>query len=152
MGLTFARPRRQRDGASRWANPSRGDRAFRDDEAETMCVTFDRPSQLGCVFEETRDHDVVVADFRAVPGVFQRALGACLRPKFPLSIDAVNGQFVPSYASKEMVRSAIQRSWKSEGRVEVCLCDDTNRRWIHAVAQAPPAGDAADAPSSSNTK
>jgi hypothetical protein len=135
MGLTFARPRRQRDAASRWTNPSR-DRMFRDDEAETMCVTFERPSQLGCVFDETRVHDVVVADFRAVPGVFQRALGPYLRPKFPLSFDSVNGQFVPSYATKDMVRSAIQRSWKSEGHVDVCLCDDTNRRWIHAVAQA----------------
>jgi hypothetical protein len=132
MGLTFARPR-QRD-ASRWSGHR--DRMFSDDEAETMCVTFEHPSQLGCVFSETRAHDIVVADFQAVPGVFQRALRPYLKPKFRLSIDSLNGQFVPSYASKDMVRSAIQRSWKSDGYVDVCLCDDTNKHWIYAIAQA----------------
>jgi hypothetical protein len=134
MGLTFARPRQQQE-ISRWSGHSR-DRMFTDDEAETMCVTFEHPSQLGCVFEETRIHDVVVADFQAVPGVFQRALRSHVKPKFPLSVDSINGQFVPTYASKDMVRSAIQRSWKSDGRVELWLCDDTHRHWIHAIAQA----------------
>jgi hypothetical protein len=134
MGLTFARPRQQQE-ISRWSGHHR-DRMFSDDEAETMCVTFEHPSQLGCVFEETRIHDVVVADFQAVPGVFQRALRSYVKPKFPLSVDSINGQFVPTYASKDMVRSAIQRSWKSDGRVELWLCDDTHRHWIHAIAQA----------------
>ena len=133
MGLTFARPRQM--DSNRWAG-SRSGRLLSDDEADTMCVTVEHPSQLGCVLEATKVHDIVVGDFVAVPGIFQRALSKYTADSAsPLAIDSVNGQFVPTYATKDMVRNAIQRSWKADSRLELWLCDDVNKHWIHAVAE-----------------
>jgi hypothetical protein len=37
-----------------------------------------------------------------------------------VSIESLNGiVFVPSYASKDMVKNALARSWKNEKRVEI---------------------------------
>ncbi|GKY95110.1 hypothetical protein MPSEU_000474900 [Mayamaea pseudoterrestris] len=117
MGLTFARPTRERDTLG----------LFRDDEAETICVTLDRPDELGCVIQQTKTHDIVVADFQGVPGNLQTAL----RPfATGLSIQAINGQALPSYASEEMVKSAISRSWKVDGKVELWLCNDQLKDWL----------------------
>jgi len=131
MGLTFARPR-QTEG--RWPSSPGGGRDFRDDEADTMCITVDTPEQLGCVFEQLRNHDIVVGDFKAVPGAIQRAIGKYRKNKVHLAVDSLNGQFVPSYATKDMVRSAVSRSWKSDGRVEMWLSDDMQKHWLHAMA------------------
>jgi hypothetical protein len=94
-----------------------------------------------------KNGDIVVSDFQSVPGVFQRALtryskdghhhadsnnGSRLVP-MSMSVDSINGQFVPSYATKEMVKSAIARSWKSEQRVEIWLCDDERKQWVHSL-------------------
>lgn len=133
MGLTFARPRQQRE--SRWSTPQKGPHLLSDDEADTMCVTVENFEQLGCLFrQDSRTGDVVVADLTAVAGIFQDSLRAvCGQDKrITLSVDSLNGQFVPSYASKDMVKNAIARSWKTDGRVELCLCDDESKRWIHS--------------------
>ena len=121
MGLTFARPVRGRD--------ARG--SFRDDEAETICVTVERPDELGCVIQQTRGQDMVVADFQSVPGNLQSALRHL--PK-GMTVHAINGQSVPSYASEDMVRSAIDRSCKTSGRVELCLLDTQLRDWLRSIA------------------
>lgn len=134
-GLTFARPRQVVESETRWS-PSKHGHAIRDDEAETMCVTVDTRGQLGCILEQKRNRDIQVTDFEAVKGVFQMALAKYQDEsgKISLSIDSLNGQFVPSYATKEMVKNAITRSWKSERRVEMWLCDDRQKRWIHQIA------------------
>jgi hypothetical protein len=123
IGLTFARPVRDRE--------TRG--AFRDDEAETICVTLERIGELGCVLQETAARDLIVADFKSVAGNLQTALR-----QYPngLSIQAINGQSLPSYASEGMVKSAIDRSWNVEGKVELWLCDDQLKDWLRKTLRS----------------
>jgi hypothetical protein len=120
IGLTFARPMRESQGS------------FRDDEAETICVTAEHPDELGCVISETKARDIIVVDFRSVPGTMQNALSPYSRN---LSVQAINGQVVPSYASEEMVKNAINRSWKVDGKVELWLRNDRQKNWIYNLVQ-----------------
>jgi hypothetical protein len=136
MGLTFARPRKKEED-NKWSSflsGSAGDSTFNDDEAETVCVSTERLELLGCVFDsEERNSDVIVSDFYAVPGFFQSKLlhrtsrGGHIR----LAIDSINGQFVPTYASKDMVLNAMKRSWSKEKRVDILFCDDELKAWVH---------------------
>lgn len=82
-----------------------------------------------------------MSDFRSIQGVFQRALTRYKQDNNPnkngmmmmcMAVESINGQFVPSYATKEMVKSAMARSWKSEQRVEILLCDDERKQWVHS--------------------
>lgn len=133
IGLTFARPRQQRDNA--WKSHFSAAKEFSDDEAETVCVTADQYADLGCILDLANTNDIVVKNFCAVPGPFQRALDkykdADTR-QMHVSIESLNGQFVPSYASKDMVKNALARSWKNESRVEIWLCDDDRKAWVHS--------------------
>jgi hypothetical protein len=132
IGLTFARPR-QRD--SSWKSRFSAAEEFSDDEAETVCVTADRYADLGCILDMANTNDIVVTNFFAVPGPFQRALDKYKDAdthQMHVSIESLNGQFVPSYASKDMVKNALARSWKNEKRVEIWLCDDDRKAWVHS--------------------
>jgi hypothetical protein len=132
IGLTFARPR-QKDSA--WKSRFSAVTEFSDDEAETVCVTADRYADLGCILDVANTNDIVVNEFFAVPGPFQRALDKYKdvdTQQLHVSIESLNGQFVPSYASKDMVKNALARSWKNEKRVEIWLCDDDRKAWVHS--------------------
>ena len=132
MGITFARPKTSAN--ARWTSGSAGD--FTDMEADTICITVDTPDQLGCIFEIHANGDIVVKDFIAVPGVFNRVLTklADKKGRLNVAIDSVNGQFVPSYATEQMLRNALKRSWNSDNQqVELWLCDDEKRDWIRAL-------------------
>jgi hypothetical protein len=139
IGLTFARPS-QKASRSWFASTD----SFRDDEAETVCIAAERQDRIGCLFHMCKNGDIVVSDFQSVPGVFQQALtryknhatthsNGTKMPMMCLAVDSINGQFVPSYATKEMVKSALGRSWKSEQRVEILLCDDERKQWVHSL-------------------
>jgi hypothetical protein len=141
IGLTFARPTQQ---ASRsWFGSTD---SFRDDEAETVCIAAERQDRIGCLFHMCKNGDIVVSDFQSVAGLFQLALARYKdhattnngkNTTMCLAVDSINGQFVPSYATKEMVKSAIARSWKSEQRVEIWLCDDERKQWVHSLCTIP---------------
>jgi hypothetical protein len=134
MGLTLARP--QLSATARWSSKSRSDEGLSDLEADTICITVESPDRLGCVFDMLPNGDIVVADFHSVPGVFQRALSkhADTKGRVNLAIDSVNGQFVPSYATLQIVQNGLKRSWKSEQQqVDLWLCDDERRDWIRAL-------------------
>ena len=130
IGLTFARPRR---------NDNRWDVGrFSDAEADTFCVTADSYSQLGCVFQATGYHEIVVSDFEAVPGVINHQISS----KFPsrtdwshIAVESINGELVPSYASVSMVKSAMSRSWGRE-LFKLLLCDDEQRERIRDLRVA----------------
>lgn len=126
IGLTFARPKQH---ASRWTISAQG---LSDVDVETICITATSHARLGIMLENTDGSDVVVSDFLAVPGVFQRSLESCKDQSgnVCLTIDSINGQFVPSYASADMVRNALGRSWKGEDAIDLVLCDDDLKQWI----------------------
>lgn len=123
IGLTFARPSQQE---SRWGTSSTTE--FNVESAETICVTADSFEQLGCVFGADNG-DIVVTDSFAVRGPIQCAMHERLNQ----SIEAVNGQFVPSYATPSIVMNALKRSWSTNGRIEVLFLDDAKQDWVHKV-------------------
>lgn len=127
IGLIFARPKQQK--TSRWSSTSE---SLSDAEADTICVTAESQGRLGCLLDQAINSDVVVTDFEAVPGVFQRALAACKdeHGNLCLSVDSIDGQSVPFYATVEMVRNALNRSWNSGESTELLLCDDELKKWL----------------------
>ena len=116
-----------------------------DGEAETFCAAAEQPDTLGCVLGMANSTDIAVTDFIGVPGIFQRELLRQLRRQYAkendaisdsianLTIDWINGQFVPSYASKDLVKSALLRSWRAEQCVELWLCDDERKQFLHSL-------------------
>ncbi|KAL3944701.1 MAG: hypothetical protein SGBAC_001216 [Bacillariaceae sp.] len=140
IGLTFARPLRDRADSKGWSAMIGGggpkSTAITMENSETVCVAADAPEQLGLVLETLNASDIVVKDLEAVPGPFQ-SLAARLKDrqtkKLHQAIDAVNGEFVPSFASPQMVASAMGRSWKSQGSVAVMFCDDERKKWVQSL-------------------
>lgn len=131
IGLTFARAKTKL--SSRWSSSYE----LKDDDATTICVTADSLEGLGCIFDLTNRTDVVVSDFEEVPGVFQQKvvsirneIGDC-----SYSIEAIDDQFVPSYATKNIVHNAISRSWNHQGTVKLSLCDDELKDWLAGKAR-----------------
>jgi len=153
MGLVFARPRRGGDMNRSWSNSSRKAEAmqFEDEEAETTAVSIERLELLGCVFDvaEGTAADVIVTDFYAVPGFFQTTMMPLTGPSGhrmkKLAVESIDGQFVPSYASKDMVLNAMKRSWSKEKKVEVLFCDDELKTWLHEMASLPSDASTAEA-------
>lgn len=133
IGLTFGRPKQSK---SRWSSSPRHAN-FDPDNAETICVTANRYDQLGCVLEMQLDWSIVVTNFEAVPGPMQSKILQHVSKEEvdQLAIEAVNGQFVPSYATCDIVRNAMKRSWTTHGQVELLLCNDTRRDWVHSLLQ-----------------
>lgn len=132
IGLTFARP--QTGSGGRWAS-KKSNEPISDFDADTICVTCTSQNQLGCILDTESNGDIVISDFSSVPGVFHAGLSKYEENdgKYHLAIDSINGQFVPSYATKDMVMNALKRSWKNEGRVEIILCDDAKKEFVHSL-------------------
>ena len=145
MGLTFARPAKGGDLNKSWSNlrgTKKSVQQFEDTEAETVAIATDRLELLGCVFDvaEGTAADVIVTDFYAVPGFFQSSLAPLTGTggkQIRLAVESINGQFVPSYASTDMVSNAMKRSWNKERRVEIVFSDDELKAWVHAMVNPP---------------
>lgn len=128
IALTFARPKQSEN---RWAAQSAG--RFSVNAAETHCIAADSYDQLGSVVEGRNGTEVVVTDLFAVPGPFQKAMRPFLDVggKVCLTIEEINGQFVPSYATPSIVMNAMKRSWAGNKKLELLFCDDERKRWVH---------------------
>lgn len=135
IGLTFARPRQ---GPSGWEANFSSDELLRDDQADTICVTAESQERIGCLFDQAPSGDILVRDFYGVAGIIQRSFAASMGPIIPLpvSIESLNGQFVPSYASVDMMRSAIKRSWKHENGMNMTLCNDELKTWAESLSES----------------
>lgn len=135
MGLTFAR--RKKKASSSWETSLITEDLLRDHEAETFCVTTDSQELLGCLFDQAPSGDVIVRDFYGVPGILQRCLSNKLGPSMPsllpLSIESLNNQCVPSYASAEIVMNALKRGWKTQYELSFLLCNDELKEWIDEI-------------------
>ena len=136
IGLTFARPQQDSDEKRGWMGASPKNKEIAMENSETICVTASSYEQLGLILEMQAYSDIVVRDLDAVPGPFQ-ALTKTFEDRdthqLHLSVESVNGEFVPGFASTQMVQSAMDRSWKSENQVEVLFCDDERKHWIHSL-------------------
>ena len=139
IGLTFARPAQQQgdDRDRGWTSSLLGSgpqKAISMETSETTCVTAENYDQLGLELEVKEYNDIVVRDLSAIEGPFQVSTERLRDPQTDgynhLSIDSVNGEFVPSFATTQMVKSAMERSWKSDGRVEVIYCDNDRKNFI----------------------
>lgn len=129
IGLTFAR--RQQQNVSRWAVSTD---EFSDAEAETICVTASSQDRLGILLGQMDNGDITVADFQGVPGLFQQAMEKCKQRSgsLNLAVESINGQIVPSYASIDIVRNALNRSWTTSETTLLILCDDEQKKWLMA--------------------
>ena len=129
MGLTFARPRQ---GSSLWEASFGEAHLLRDDEAETICITAESKERIGCLFDQAASGDITVRDFHGVSGLFHRTFIHCIENdlQLPLSVESLNDQIVPSYATVDIVKSALKRSWNSDGSVTMLLCDDRLKAWL----------------------
>ncbi|CAB9516014.1 expressed unknown protein [Seminavis robusta] len=155
MGLTFARPRQTENDDKSWSflgnnkqTPQKDEKnLFNDEDSETVAVSTERLELLGCVFDVAEGtNDIVVTDFYAVSGYFQNTLSPVARRDgssqiVKLAVESIDGQFVPTYASKDMVLNAIKRSWSKERRVEVLFSDDACKQWVHSLMATPETSD-----------
>jgi len=134
IALTFARPRQKE---RQWVASLHGvhdDGRFDVENADTICVTANSFNQLGCVFESRKSsREIVLTDLFAVCGPFQTAMSKHkdINGKVHLSIEAVNGQFVPSYATTDIVMNAMKRSWSNDGKIAINFCDDQSKDYVH---------------------
>ena len=137
IGLTFARPMRQEEQARDWTSTLLGGAAeeqIQMETSETICVSAEYYDQLGLDLETKAYGDIIVKDLHAIVGPVQLCTQRLRDPKTDtynhLSVDSINGEFVPSYATPSLVKSAMERSWKSEKRVEVTYCDNDMKKFI----------------------
>ena len=105
------------------------------ESCDTHCVTADSSDHLGLVLDYRGYADITVKDLEAVPGPFQRKTKRIAERSgaSSLTIESINGEFVPSFANENMVKSAMTRSRKSEGVVEVVFCDDELKAWTRSL-------------------
>ena len=137
IALTFARPRQKErlwTASLHGGVPAEG---FNVESAETICIIASSYGQLGCVFEsKRRGREIILTDLFAISGPFQAAMNRFrdIHGKLHLSVEAINGQFVPSYATTDIVKNAMKRSWSNEGKLTVVFCDDKRKEYIHNLA------------------
>ena len=122
--LTFARPKRE----ERWTNVMGSNAADMIDGAETFTVAALDADQLGCNFSAGQAAGtIVVGSFKAVKGCVMRTMEKELgKALLRLSIEAVAGQVVPSYASPAMVKAAVARNWPTD----IIFRNTVQEEWI----------------------
>lgn len=137
MGLTFARPKRQNDQSRDWASTLLGsapEQQIQMETSDTICVSAEIYEQLGLELDIKAYSDIIVKDLKAIVGPLQLATQRLRDPQTDtyshLSMDSINGEFVPSFATPNLVKGAMERSWKSEKRVEVTYCDNDKKNFI----------------------
>ncbi len=137
IGLTFARPFKQRSVSRGWfGGGNNEEEEIALDNSETICVSAEVYDQLGIVLDTKGIWDIVVKDLHAVSGPFQILTNTFVDEEtetIHLSIESINGELVPSFATPQLVRSAMERGWKSDSRVEVVFCDDERKVWIQGL-------------------
>jgi len=141
IGLTFARPQRQGGERGRdWTSTLLGsapEKIISMETSETICVSANFFEQLGLDLELKAYSDIVVKDLQAIAGPFQLSTQRLRDPRNNsynhLSVDSINGEFVPSFATPNLVKSAMERSWKSEKQVEVTYCDIDMKKFIFSL-------------------
>ena len=135
-GLTFARPQKNNSESRGWFAVGPKEERIEMGNSETICVSAEAYEQLGIKLATKHFSEIVVKDLAAVPGPFQILTNTFADKEtgtIHLSIESVNGEFVPSFANPKMVRSGMERAWKNDARVEVVFCDDERKVWIQGL-------------------
>jgi hypothetical protein len=141
IGLTFARPVRGSEENQGWTammGSATKKQEITMEDSETVCVASESFEQIGLILETKNLSDIIVKDLDAVPGPFQSLAKRFKDPQtnqFHLSVEAINGEFVPSFATVQMVKTAMERSWKAQNRVEVLFCDDQRKKWVQSLGE-----------------
>jgi hypothetical protein len=132
VALTFARPGQV---SNRWNATNE----FDAKAAATFCVTAEAYAELGCAFDMgPNDDEIVVMGVNAVSGPVQNQLKSrgLTRNGLGLCIESVNGQIIPSYATPDIVMSALERSWKTDSHFEVLLYNETRKDWMKKLLES----------------
>ncbi|VEU37476.1 unnamed protein product [Pseudo-nitzschia multistriata] len=138
IGLTFARPKRQNEAQARdWTSTLLGTPTKKEiqmENSDTICVSADSYEQLGLDLELKTYSDIIVKDLKGIVGPLQLSTQRLRDPQNDtyshLSVDYINGEFVPSFATPHLVKSAMERSWKTEKQVEVIFCDNDMKKFV----------------------
>eukprot|EP00559_Dactyliosolen_fragilissimus_P006691 CAMPEP_0184869238 /NCGR_PEP_ID=MMETSP0580-20130426/33464_1 /TAXON_ID=1118495 /ORGANISM="Dactyliosolen fragilissimus" /LENGTH=1429 /DNA_ID=CAMNT_0027370603 /DNA_START=37 /DNA_END=4323 /DNA_ORIENTATION=+ len=121
MSLTFARQSmHSRSGE------------FEIENAKLININVESFKDLGCIIgASSRIDEFVVKRFYSVEGFFQRNLKSQLKSEYHsgLAFESINGQVIPTYASCDMVMSAMKRCWSKDEKLEIVLCDDERKIW-----------------------
>ena len=59
-------------------------------------------------------------------GHFQKMLDSS-KDWLGMAVESIDGQIVPTFATPKMITSALRRSWKTNEKMEIMFCNDTQR-------------------------
>ena len=104
-------------------------------EKHTINVMVSAHEQLGCRFKRNNEQNkFVVSEFEAVPGFFQNEVKAKYDNIHGMTIQLIQGEQLPSYASSDMIHNAMKRGWKRDKKLEIVLCNEQILSWISSLS------------------
>jgi len=53
-----------------------------------------------------------------------------------MSIESINGQNVPIYATADIVQNTMQRLWRSDGKLDLIICDEKVKNILDSMMKA----------------
>ena len=75
-----------------------------------------------------------VFDFRIIfPGAVRCQMKEQVSCRTELTVESVDGQAIPSYATANMINNALKRSW-IKGNVEILFCCESQREWVRNLS------------------
>merc|ERR1712071_287772 len=104
---------------------------FELENFEKVIVTISSSDELGCLFGIGQEaSDIIVIRFYDVPGKFQKQIKDEGKNFVGMSVEAINGQVVPSYSNAFMVTNAIQTTWSENDDIEITFCNEQRKEWL----------------------
>jgi hypothetical protein len=53
-----------------------------------------------------------------------------------ISIESINGQQVPIYATADIIQNTMQRLWRSDGKLDLIICDEEMKNILDSMMTA----------------
>eukprot|EP00986_Skeletonema_menzelii_P005010 scaffold1749_cov148-Skeletonema_menzelii.AAC.18 len=98
------------------------------ESAQTFSIAASDYSQLGLTFTTGYNGtDVVVKNISGVEGPFQRRVKEAALQLVGCKLEAINGEFIPTYVTSQLVVNAMCRQWSANNQLELTFCDENHR-------------------------
>lgn len=102
--------------------------------AHTFSIASPDYDYLGCSFVTGMNgSDIVVKQIRGVAGSFQREMKASGQSFLGCELESLDGEVVPSYANAQLIVSAMNRRWASNGQLELTFCNERQRDLLFTI-------------------